>query len=199
MSPPVSDSATPKVRPRATSRSATATSIDSSSTPKTMSPRRSSMARRTSASSLSSSAVTSSRVRARAVMRTLIPSIPEARKASVTPPVGVERVDAVLEGLGQAGFARPPGAQHPAGDDARLLARLGHAGAQVGQDAALEHLGHLVGDARDGVDDLVPDRADRGPVPCRPPGGWWRHPGARRPGARCWPTWSGLSPRRTRR
>ena len=74
--------------------------------------------------------------------------------------VGVERVDAVLEGLGQPGFARPPRAQHAAGDDARLLARLGHAGAQVGQDAALEHLGHLVGDAGDGVDDLVPDRAD---------------------------------------
>ena len=118
------------------------------------------MARRTSASSLSSSAVTSSAVRARAVMRTLIPSMPEARKASVTSPAASERVDAVLQGLGQPGLAGPPGAQHAAGDDAALLARLGHAGAQVGQDAALEHLGHLVGDAGDGVDDLVADRAD---------------------------------------
>ncbi len=86
MRPPVSDSATPKVRPRPTRRAATATSIDSSSTPNTMSPRRVSMARRTSTSSLSSSAVTSLRWRARAVMRTLMPSIPEARKARVTSP-----------------------------------------------------------------------------------------------------------------
>ena len=128
------------------------------------------MARRTSASSLSSRAVTSSSVRARAVMRTLIPSIPEARKARVTSPVRVERVDAVLERLGQTRLARAPGAQHAAGDDA-LLARFGHAGAQVGQDGALEHLGHLVGDARDGVDDLVPDRADETGRRARRPAG----------------------------
>ena len=73
---------------------------------------------------------------------------------------GVQRVDAVLQGFGQTGLTGAPRAQHAAGDDAALLTRLGHAGAQIGQDAAFEHLGHLVGDAGDRVDDLVPDRAD---------------------------------------
>ena len=53
-------------------------------------------------------------------------------------------------------------------------------GAQVGQDAALEHLGHLVGDAGDRVDDLVPDRADeagRGAGHLRDDGSPLRHVG----------------------
>jgi hypothetical protein len=86
ISPPVSDSATARVSERAASRSATATSMFSSSTPKTMSPMPWAMAKRTSASSWSSRAPTSGRVRARAVMRTLMPSMPEAKKAKVTSP-----------------------------------------------------------------------------------------------------------------
>ena len=126
------------------------------------------MAARTSASSWSSSAVASSAVRARAVMRTLIPSMPEARKASVTVPAAPSSVvdGDPARGLGQPRLAGAPGAQDAADDDAALLARLGHAGAQVGQDAPLEHLGHLVGHAGDGVDHLVAERADEaGAVP----------------------------------
>ena len=43
------------------------------------------MVARTAASSVSSRAVVSARVRARAVMRTLMPSMPEAKKARVVP------------------------------------------------------------------------------------------------------------------
>ena len=69
--------------------------------------------------------------------------------------LGIEHVDPALQRLGQPGLAGPPGAQHPADDDA-LFPGLGHAGPQVGQDAPLEHLGHLVGHAGNGVDHLVP-------------------------------------------
>ena len=47
---------------------------------------------------------------------------------------------------------------------------VGHADTQVRQDAALEHLRHLVGDAGDGVDHLVADGAES-PVRCLWPGG----------------------------
>ena len=93
--------------------------------------------------------------------------------------VGVERVDSTLERLGQPGLAGAPGAQHPADDDA-LLSGLGHAGAQVGQDGAVEHLGHLVGHAGNGVDHLVPQRADearRGAGALLDDGGAPRHVG----------------------
>ncbi len=61
-----------------------------------------------------------------AVMRTLIPSIPLARKAMVgLPGGGVERRDARRQQLGQTGLAHPPGPHHPARDDRRLARRLG--------------------------------------------------------------------------
>ena len=129
-------------------------------------------------------------------MRTLIPSIPEARKARVTSPPASSASMRSCSASASPDSLAPQRAQHPAGDDA-LLAGLGHAGAQVGQDGAVEHLGHLVGDAGDGVDDLVPQRADeagRGAAHLGDDGGALR---ARRPGARCWPTWRGPGPRRS--
>ena len=167
MRPPVSDSATPKVRPWATRRSATATSIDSSSTPKTMSPK----AALDGPAHLDlllveqrADVVERAGPRRDAHLDAL-----DARGEEGQGDVArlVERVDALLEGLGQARLAGAPGAQDPAGDDA-LLPRLGHAGAQVGQDGPLEHLGHLVGHARDRVDDLVAHGADE--AGCRPDG-----------------------------
>ncbi len=75
-------------------------------------------------------------------------------------PGAVEDIDATLQRLGQTGLAGPPGPKHPAHNDA-LFTGSGHAGAQVRQDGPVEHLGHLVGDAGYRVDDLVAERADQ--------------------------------------
>ena len=64
---------------------------------------------------------------------------------------GVELVDAIVEQFGQTRLAVAPGAQGAAADD-----RL-HAGStlEVRENGALDHLLHLVGHARHGVDDLT--------------------------------------------
>ena len=88
-------------------------------------------------------------------------------------------VDPPLKRLGQPGLAGAPGPQHPAHDDA-LFPGFGHACAQVGQDAPIEHLGHLVGHTGNGVDHLVPQRADEaggGARPLRDDGGADGHVG----------------------
>ena len=81
--PPVSDSAAARVWPRSRSMSSTTDSIVSPSTPKMSGP----STLRTSTSSASSSAATAAASAPLAVIRTLRPSPPEARNASVAVPV----------------------------------------------------------------------------------------------------------------
>ena len=123
-------------------------------------------------------------------------------------------VSAAIRGarqLGQARLAVPPGAHHPAHDD-RHVSLFGHPALQVGEDGAGEHLVHLVGDAGQGVDDLVAHRADetrgrphdlddgRGPLRERRPGGRcsraWPVP-ASRTSERCFSTMAGSRTRGT--
>ena len=71
----------------------------------------------------------------------------------------IEGVDAVLQGSARPDSLAPQVrrtrlAMTPSSPASAMRAR------EVGQDGPLEHLDHLVGDARDGVDDLVADRAD---------------------------------------
>ena len=215
--PPVRDSASPRVSPPAASTRATASSMASSSTPNTTSPAASAriapdrglLRRRAEPRPASASS-------ARTVTRTLIPSIPLARKAIVADPGGPGRrpppdrpASAMCPARASArpGLAHPPGADHPAGDDARELAPLGHPALQVGDDGPLEHVGHLVGNAGDGVDDLVAHRADQargGPLGlgddawrprARRPGGG-STPASPGPGSRTWPGSARPPPRR---
>ena len=78
-SPPVTDSASPSVSPRSRNICSTTDSMVSVSTPNTMSP----MAPRTVSSHLSKIATTSAWVEDFAVSRTLMPSHPLAKNASV--------------------------------------------------------------------------------------------------------------------
>ena len=65
------------------------------------------------------------------------------------------------QGVGQTRFAHPPGAEHPADDDPGRLPVLGHPPLDIRQDPPLEHVGHLIGHAGNGVDHLVTHRADQ--------------------------------------
>ena len=163
--PPVSDSATPSVRPRSSSRSATTRSIDWSSTPKT------SVAQ--DGPQLGLLGVEHGRglglaSAALAVMRTLSPSMPEARKAMV----GFDRASSASHPAGhqlaQGRLGQAPGAQHPAEDH-----RGGPGPAlQVGDDGPLHHLLHLVRArrARRRSPSLA-HRADQARAPSPAPGG----------------------------
>ena len=134
-------------------------------------------------------------------MRTLIPSIPLARKAMV----GSCRRRHRERRCGGPGASARPDSLLPQVRSTRLtmtapprpaaaMRRL-----QVGEDGPAEHLVHLVGHAGQGVDHLVAHRADE-------PGGRAhglgdeRGPhGARRPGGRCSRAWPGPATRTSRR
>ena len=148
----MSDSATASVSPWAVRSRPTSASIGRSSPLNTRGP----STARTSASSASRSAAAAASVSARAVRRTLMPSIPLARKAMVAPPAASSAASRGSSSSATRRLALAPGAQHPADDHLAVPGPVG----QVGQDGPLEHLLHLVGHARHRVDDLVPHRAD---------------------------------------
>ena len=132
--PPVRDSASPRVSPRATRRAGhgvldglvvdaeddvAGALVDHPATRPP--PRRAAPVRRRACA-------------ARTVTRTLIPSMPLARKAIVaerSPSAAIAARRWAPQRLGQARLAHPPGADDPA-DDGRLLAPLGHRACRSG-------------------------------------------------------------------
>ena len=180
-SPAVSDSAMARVHPRWRRASTTTDSIDSPSLPNTTPPRRPRISD-SHGRSLSWAAAGRLRRCGQADLQP-VPTAGEERQRDVA--VVVEAGDDVVEAGVEPALGLPPHLEDARGDHRRLAGT----GEEVGEHGAFDHLLHLVGHPRDGVDHTWRcHRTAAGrsiPVPCPAAGG---SPSPRRgpsPGAGC--------------